>query len=452
MRVLLTLLTSIALFAGGCGGGGDVDKIFPYRSEVHDLPNGLRTVLVDSGYDNLVALYVIVQTGSRNEVEPGRSGFAHLFEHMMFRGTERFPSEEWEAIMQAAGAETNAYTSDDHTAYHAVFASEDLEKILELEADRFQNLEYSEEVFRTETRAVLGEYNKSFANPFLKLDEVMRETAFAEHTYRHTTIGFLEDIENMPEMYDYGLQFFDRYYRPEYTMVAIVGDFDFGQAREMVERYWGGWERGSYSAPIPSEPPQNAPKTVDAEFHAPTLPLVAVAHHAPAYDDEAAESAVLDIISFYAFGENSDLYQRLVLEEQKVDALFPSYYDHVDPFLFQVVARVKDPADVPAVEQALLETFEQLRDEPPPEEELEAVKDHLRYDFALSMNSTSSIARTLAHYLSLRRTPETINKRYRLYAEVTPQDVQETAAKYFTENGRVIARLEHAADDQGETE
>lgn len=439
------LAFALLLLIAGCGRQAE-DKIFPYRYAIDDLPNGLRAVTVTTGYPNVVALYIVVRVGSRNEVEPGRSGFAHLFEHMMFRGTENYPPEKWEEIMQAAGAQTNAYTSDDRTVYHAVFSKEDLEGILELEADRFQNLKYSEEVFRTETRAVLGEYNKNFSNPMRKLDEVVRNEAFTAHTYKHTTMGFIEDVENMPSMYDYGLQFFDRYYRPEYTVVCIVGDVTPEQTRPLVEKYWGGWERGGYEPPIPAEPPQAEPKTVAAPFQAPTLPLVAVSFHAPAYDDERVDSAVLDVIAYYAFSENSDLYKKLVIEEQKVDTLFPAYYDHLDPYLFSVIARVKKEADVEYVEQQILETVEKLREEPVPENELEAVKSHLRYQFALGMDSTAAIAGTLAHFVGLRRTPETINKRYALYREVSPQDLTAAAQKYFTAEGRTVARLQYEAE------
>ncbi len=441
-RVLIAAL--LALLACSPAARVEEEAIFPYAYQIHDLPNGLRTVLVDSGYPNIVALYVVVQAGSRNEVEPGRSGFAHLFEHMMFRGTERFPPEKWEEIMQGAGAETNAYTTDDRTVYHAVFAKEDLEKILELEADRFQNLRYSEDVFRTETRAVLSEYNKSFANPFRKLEEAVRDTAFTTHTYKHTTMGFIEDVENMPEMYDYGLEFFDRWYRPEYTIVSVVGDIDFDESKALVEKYWGGWEKGGYEAPIPAEPPQQEAKTISIPFHAPTLPVLNVAFQAPAYDDEQIDSAALDVISFHAFGDSSEIYKRLVIEEQKVETLFPAYYDHVDPYPFSVIARVKDEADVDYVEERILATCEALKNEPIPADKLDAVKSHLRYSFALGMDSTSAIADTLAHYLGLRRTPETINKRYALYQAVTAEDIQATAKKYFTEQGRTIARLAFA--------
>src|SRR5204863_9593598 len=127
-----------------------------------------------------------------------KSGFAHFFEHMMFRGTKAYPPDKYNAIINAAGARQNAFTTDDFTNFHTTFAKEDLARVLEIEADRFQHLEYSEADFKTESRAVLGEYNKNSANPIQKLYEVMRDNAFTTHTYKHTTMGFLKDIEDMP--------------------------------------------------------------------------------------------------------------------------------------------------------------------------------------------------------------------------------------------------------------
>ena len=135
-----------------------------------------------------------------------------------------------------------------------------------------------------------------------------------------------------------------------------------------------------------------------------------------------------------------------MIEEQKVDALFTDYPDHVDPYPFGVVARVKDPNDLDYVESEILSVIESLKTTPVPAEELAAVKSHLRYQFALSMNSTAAIAGTLAHYLGLRREPETINKRYALYDSVTPQDIQTVAQKYFKPEARTIVRLGPAMD------
>ena len=416
-------------------------KAFPLDYDQHDFPNGLRLITVPTEYPNVVALYIVVQTGSRNEIEPGKSGFAHLFEHVMFRGTKTYPPAKYEEIMKSAGAASNAFTSDDLTAYHTTFSKEDLETMIKVEADRFQNLDYSEAVFRTETLAVLGEYNKNSASPTQKLYEVLRDTAFDKHTYKHTTMGFLKDVQDMPNQYEYSKQFFDRYYRPEYTTIIVAGDVKPAETRKLVEKYWGAWKRGNHKADVPAEPPQQGPRTQHVDWPSPTLPWVAIAFKGPAYTDTENDQAVLDLISFLGFSESSDLYQELVIQQQKVDALSPDNPDHADPYLFTVMARVKDPGDVEAVKQRILETFSGFKDQLVPPERLDAVKRHLRYSFALGMDNSEAIARTLAHYVALRRSPETINKVYDLYQSVTPEDIRRVARKYFSENGRTIVTL-----------
>jgi zinc protease len=204
----------------------DSTDILPFPAIEHTLANGLRVIALNTGYPNLVSIQIPVQTGSRNEVEPGKSGFAHFFEHMMFRGTERYPADVYQEIVTRSGARQNAYTPDDYTNYHLTFAKEDLETILELEADRFINLAYSEADFKTEARAVLGEYNKSASDPLTKLIEVQRDHAFTTHTYKHTTMGFIADIEDMPNQFEYSKLFFQRWYRPGYTTVIVAGDVD----------------------------------------------------------------------------------------------------------------------------------------------------------------------------------------------------------------------------------
>src|SRR5215471_20279025 len=138
-------------------------RILPFEAAEKTLPNGLRVIVVPTGFPNIVSLQIPVQTGSRNEVEPGKSGFAHLFEHMMFRGTKLYPPEKYQEILTKVGARQNAYPTNDFTNYHTTFSKEDLELMLRVEADRFENLSYSPEGFKTEARAVLGEYNKNSA-------------------------------------------------------------------------------------------------------------------------------------------------------------------------------------------------------------------------------------------------------------------------------------------------
>ncbi|RMG48366.1 MAG: insulinase family protein [Acidobacteria bacterium] len=426
------------LIAGSAHGTKDV---FPYTYFIDDLPNGLRVITVPTDHPNIVALQVVMQVGSRNEVEPGKSGFAHFFEHMMFRGTKKFPAEKYQQILKRAGVDSNAYTSDDLTVYHSTFSAEDLETLLMVEADRFQNLTYSVEDFKTEAKAVLGEYNKNSANPLRKMLEVLRDTAFTRHPYKHTTMGFLRDIEDMPNQYEYSRTFFQRYYRPEYATIIVVGDVTRERVVSLVKKYWGSWPRGSYVPDIPAEPEQTEPKSAHIDWPMPTLPWIMIAYKGPAYSDEAKDMATMDIIANLAFSPSSELYRRLVIKEQKVDQLFPLFSDHRDPYLLIVAARVKDEKDLDYVKERILQTFASLKTTPVSRERLEAVKSHLRYSFALSLDDPQSIADTLAHYVALRRTPETINKLYRLYDAITVEDVQAMARKYFVKAHRTIVTL-----------
>ena len=427
-------------------------KLFPYNYTIDDLPNGLRLITVPTDYPNLVALYIVVQAGSRNEIEPGKSGFAHFFEHMMFRGSENYTADQREAIFKRAGAETNAYTSDDRTVYHATFAKDDLDEVMKMEADRFIRLKYALPEFQTEALAVKGEYDKNSANPFSKLYEVLRETAFKTHTYSHTTMGYLKDIQDMPNQFEYSQEFFKRFYRPEYATVVLVGDVTRERALDLTKRYFGEWKRGNYTANIPAEPKQAEPKSAHIDWPSPTLPIVAVAFRGPAYSDVEKDKLALDLLAQVAFGENSDLYQKLVLKEQKVDILGPDFSNQMDPELFAVLARVKDPKDVDYVRDQIVATFKRYTTELIPAAKLDATRSRLRYSFALAMDSSDAIASTLAPFVSLRRSPETIDKLAGLMDTITAQDVRDLAAKYFRDESRTIVTLATKAKDTARNE
>lgn len=422
-------------------------KLFPYNYSIDDLPNGLRLVTVPTDYPNLVALYIVVSTGSRNEVEAGKTGFAHFFEHMMFRGSENYTADQREAIFKRAGAETNAYTSDDRTVYHATFAKDDLDEIVKMEADRFLRLKYALPAFQTESLAVKGEYDKNSASPFSKLYEVLRETAFKTHTYSHTTMGYIKDIQDMPNQYEYSQEFFKRFYRPEYTTVVLVGDVTREHALDLTKKNFGEWKRGDYVANIPAEPAQTAPRTAHIDWPSPTLPLVAVAFRGPAYSDDKKDKIALDLLAQVAFGENSDLYQKLVLREQKVDVLEPDFGNQMDPELFVVLARAKDPKDVDYVRDQIQATFKRYSSELIPQAKLDATRSRRRYSFAMAMDSSDAIAGTLAPFISLRRTPDTIDKMAAVMDTITPQDIRDFAARYFREESRTVITLATKAKD-----
>jgi zinc protease len=432
--------------------GGKTGKVFPYAYTIDDLPNGLRVVTIPTEFPDLVSLYIVVQTGSRNEVEAGKSGYAHLFEHLMFRGSENYTAAQRDEILKKAGASSNAYTSDDRTVYHIDFAKEDFDQVIKLEADAFQRLKYDEAAYKTETLAVLGEYNKNSANPISKLFETLRATAYTQHTYAHTTMGFIKDIEDMPNQYQYSWQFYNRYYRPEYTTIVVVGDIAREKVLASVKKEFGDWKRGDWSAKIATEPAQTGPKEASVEWPTETLPWVAVAFRAPGYSDTSKEKPALDLLADIAFGENSDVYKKLVIQEQKADLIGVSYDNRVDPYLFTVLARVKKTEDVAYVRDQILATVERYKKDVAPQAIVDATRSRQRYGFLLALDSSSAIAENLAPFISLRRTPDTIEKVYATYDAVTPEDIRAAAQKYLVENSRTIVTLDTKAAPSGAKE
>lgn len=407
--------------------------LLPFEVTETTLANGLKVIVVPTGFPNIVSLQIPVQTGSRNEIEPGKSGFAHFFEHMMFRGTPTYPPDKYQAILTAAGARQNAYTSNDLTNYHTTFAKEDLEKMLEVEADRFQHLSYSEEAFKTESRAVLGEYNKNSANPVSKLIEVQREHAYTTHTYRHTTMGFLRDIEDMPNQFEYSKVFFDRWYRPEYTTIIVAGDVTASEVLPLVEKYWGGWKRGTYAPEVPPEPEPKGPVKAHVSWSSPTIPWVSVAFHGPAFSDTEKDYAAIDMLTDLTFGSTSPLHKRLVVDEQKVDQLAVFFPASKDPYLVTVLARLKNGDDAPMVRDAILEAFAQSRTTPPSPQRLADAKRNARYGLLRTLDNTEAIAALLARFVHFDRSYQTLNRLFRVYESLEPADLTAAAARYFTD-------------------
>jgi len=417
-------------------------KVFPYDYQIEELENGLKVISIPLGNPNIISYYTIVRSGSRNEVEPGKSGFAHFFEHMMFKGTKKFPTKVYEEILTELGAGTNGYTSDDYTCYYVVFAGrENLEKVVELQADIFINLYYTEDMLKTEASVIEGEYYRSVSNPGRKIYEILRDTAFEKHSYKHTVIGYFEDIQDMPNQFEYSQLYRKRFYAPDNTVVLVAGDYDHDQLMEHIKKYYGDWEKSGYKLVTPEEPPQKKAKRAHYDWPTKTLPRLAIGFHGPAYSEEKMDKAALNLLAEIAFSRSSPLYQKLVIEEQKCLTLYASFGDRRDPYLLTFNSIIKKDEDLPSVEKAIFEELERLKKEPIPEEVLADVKSNLKYSFSNSMGTTDGVASALAFYINLTTNPETVNKLFDLYEEVTPGDIQEMAQKYFKKTNSTVVTL-----------
>jgi len=458
-KIILFSIMAAALFLSGCATtgttastqqqtNGDAEgngkKVFSRDYLMRDLDNGLRVIIVPTEYPDVVSIQMPVQTGSRNEVEPGKSGFAHFFEHMMFRGTKNYTQEEYGAILKKAGADQNAYTTDDYTNYHVTINKNDLETLLMLEADRFQNLQYEEAAFRTEALAVKGEYLKNSANPFSKMFEVIRKTAFKEHTYSHTTMGFIEDIEDMPNQFEYSYIFFDRWYRPEKTAVIIVGDVEAEPTFELVKKYFGNWERGDYSVDIPVEPPPSGQHYEHIKWGSPTSPILAIAFRGPGVVDQLQDKMATDMMGEIYFGSNSDIYQDLVISRQLADALFFYAPDSKDPGLIYLAARLTSPDNFAEVRDQLIKTVVRARTELPDQKQLDDLKSATRYGFTNNLDNSEAIGDMLASVVHFNRDPEFINQQFAALNAVTANDVRAAANNYLIDDGRVTLTISEA--------
>ncbi len=425
------------------------DKIFAQPYTAKTLANGLKVIVVPTDSPGVVSLQIPVQTGSRNEIEKGKSGFAHFFEHMMFRGTPSYPPEAYQAVIQNAGGDQNAYTSTDLTNYYTTFASDDLEKIIEVEADRFQHLLYTEEQFRTEALAVKGEYLKNYSNPMLKGLEKLSEIAYTVHPYGHTTMGYLADIEDMPNQMDYSKVFFDRWYRPEYTSIIVVGDVEPAATMAMIEKHWGGWQRGSYQVDIPVEPPLAGPKHAHLKWEGPTPPILVHAWRSPAFSTGSTDTAALMLLNELYFGQTSAFYQKVVINERWADQFFAMPPMNKDPGLFAVMARLTDPGHAQAVVDEIQSTLVQARSELLDVSRLNETKSRSKYAFAATLDSASSLASTLARFVHYERDPETLNRLYQQFDAVTPADIQRMANAVFTDRNRASVTIATTDDLPG---
>ncbi len=429
-----------SVLAGEKGTAGS--DVFPYPIEKTVLDNGLTVLSVAFDSPGIIAYYTVVRTGARNEVEPGLSGFAHFFEHMMFRGTDRYPAEKYNDVLKSLGADSNAYTNEDWTCYHMTVPASALGTAVELEADRFQNLKYDEAGFQKEARAVLGEYNKGASSPFQKLNEAMQATSYTTHTYKHTTIGFLADVKDMPNQYAYSKVFFDRWYRPENCTVIVAGDVKHDELVRLMKPHYGRWKRGKAEVVIPEEPPQAAGKSAQVSWPLPTLPILYLAYHVPATRSTDPDTAALKILEQAVFGETSKLYQELVLKDQTAVMLFAQAEQKRDPGLFGILVRVRKPSDLAGVRERIKLAIKDAAERPIDPGRLRGIKDHLRYEFAGSLESADSVANVVGGGVAIEGRAGSINDLYAAYDRVTPGDLQRVAAKYFKANNETVVTLE----------
>ncbi|MBI3557765.1 MAG: insulinase family protein [Deltaproteobacteria bacterium] len=440
LTVVLSLLASFAHAAATPSG-----EILTLPHKEVTLTNGVRVFMVKYPSPHVVAYELPVHVGSRNEVEEGKTGFAHFFEHLMFRGTKHLSGKAFGDLYTKLGCENNAWTSYDMTNYHGVVASDNLAKILEAEADRFINLEFSEKVLRDEAGAVLGEYNKDVAQPEFLLEEKLMATAFEKHPYSHTTMGYKDDVLKYTERYKDVWPFFRRYYRPSNVSIVLVGDVDFAKNLKDIETYFGAWKDPELApSAIPVEPEQTSAREAQVKLDKPTQTRITVAYKVPAFTTKNTDVAALDLLAEMLFSVTSDFQKEFRFEKKWLDSVSASGNESVDPGIWTIGLRLSEAGEgknaelIAAVERVIAS----VRDKQPDAERLAATKKRFRNAAITSwFGAPDSLADRIAIYTNFEHDVGVLNRMFERLGEVGPGTINEVAKRYLTDARKTTVTL-----------
>lgn len=407
--------------------------------EITTLPNGLTLVLSEDHSTPIVHVNLTYHVGSKNE-KPGRTGFAHLFEHLMFKGSKNVLPEAHTSYIASVGGQSNAFTTDDETTFWQTVPSQYLPLVLWLEADRMATLRMDRETFANEREVVKEERRMRVDNqPYGKLNEIIYEQAFSVHPYKHPTIGSMADLEaaSLEDVRD----FYRTYYVPSNATMVIVGDFDSAQALQLVNQYLGRVPKAEREVPrdIPKEPPQTKEKRVTLQQPVP-LPAVVVAYHVT-YDGNPDSYPLHIAAKVLSDGQSSRIYKKLVYEKQLAVAAFGSANLIEDPNLFYAVAIVQPGRSTEEVATALIAELERLKTEPITEHELQQTKNQFARDYILNRESNQQKAGQLSHAVVIHRDIKTADGEFDIFEKITADDVQRVAKTYFRPENRLVLTL-----------
>jgi zinc protease len=406
----------------------------PY--EITTLPNGLTLVLSEDHSTPIVHLQLWYHVGSKNE-RPGRTGFAHLFEHLMFKGSKNVQPEAHTSMISSIGGQSNAYTTEDETVFWETVPAQYLPLVLWLEADRMATLRIDKDTFTNERDVVKEERRMRIDNqPFGRLNEIIYDQAFTTHPYKHATIGSMVDLEaaSVDDVRD----FYRTYYVPANATLVLVGDFDPTQATQLVAQYLGRVPKAEKDVPrdIPKEPPQTQEKRVTLRESWP-LPAVVVAYHIT-FDGNPDSYPLHIAAKVLSDGQTSRIYTKLVYEKQMAVAAFGSANLIEDPNLFYAVAVVQPGHTPDEVSKELIAEVERLKGEPISDHELQRAKNQFARDYILSRESNQQKAMHLAHAVVIHRDIRTADGEFDIFQNITVADVQRVARTYFRPENRMV--------------
>ncbi|MBA4124988.1 MAG: insulinase family protein [Acidobacteria bacterium] len=412
-------------------------KIAPLNIKQRTLKNGLKVVSLQDNSSPTVTVQVWFDVGSKNDPN-GRNGFAHLFEHLMFKSTKNLKSEQFDRLTEDVGGNNNAFTSDDVTAYHEVVPSNYLETLLWAEAERLSNLNVDEPNFLSERKVVQEEFRQGvLAQPYGRFYEAIQTLSYTTHPYKRTTIGTIEDLD--AATVEDAQNFHKTFYRPDNATLIVVGDFEQKQFDAWVDKYFNRIEKPTNAIPRVTEvePARTAEKRQTVKAPNVPLPAVAITYLAP--DSKSKDIAALKIAqAILSGGESSRLYQELVYKQQIAQEASFGVDERVDKGLLNFTAVMASGKTPEMGEKSLLAELKNIQNAPVSAKELEKAKNGIVANALRELQTNRGKAFAIGNGVIYHNNPDFVNLELKELQAVTIADVQRVMKQYFTDNNRVV--------------
>ena len=437
MKHRLLLIISCCVVLVGAVAVASAQKMPRVNYRERTLANGLRVLSVMDKSSPTVAINVWYHVGSKDDPDH-RSGFAHLFEHIMFKSTKNMKAEMMDRLTEDVGGNNNAFTADDVTVYFEVVPSNYLETLLWAEAERLSGLTVDEENFHSERAVVEEEYRQSvLAPPYGKFFYMLDQKSFTAHPYKRPTIGSIDDLD--AATVENVVKFHETYYRPDNATLIVVGDFEPKQLDAWVDKYFGTITKPNL--PLPrvqvTEPARTGEKRFTEYGANVPLPGVGITYLVPSEKSEdAAALTIADIV--LSRGRSSRLYQSLVYQQQVAQSVNANADLREDAGLFSltaIIAAGKKPEDA---ETSLRAEIKKLQDAPVSAAELEKAKNQIVTSQLRQRETSLGKSQALGRAAVLLGDPNRVNTDLEKLQAVTAADVQRVAKKYFTEENRYV--------------
>ncbi len=428
MRLIFLMIFIVYSSLSLAAGPQDLEKAIQFSVQKYELKNGLVVLLHPDNSIPSVSIQQWFKVGSKDEV-PGRTGLAHFFEHMMFKGTKKFPKDTWGKFLNSKGAEVNAFTSNDYTGYYINAPAEHLDLLLQIESDRMRNLTLDPKEVASEREVVKEERRMRYEdNIDGGIREKMADLMFEKLPYHWLPIGSMADL-NAASMDDLHA-FYKTYYSPNNAVLVVAGQIDVEQTKKLIEKYYGNLPREEIRRPtITQEVPQSKARkaVITREAQSPTI---AVGYILP--DLKSHDHYALDLLSIIlGQGQSSRLYKKLVYENEIALNAYASSWGQTLAGQFSVYVTLK-PKIRPELAADLVEgQIRGLRERLVTQKELDKARNLFLKDYVDGLKKVSGRARTLASYETLLGDYSRIFSDLKEYGKVTPQDVRKAAQTYL---------------------